>query len=162
MRIQLSSHLTFFYRGVFPVLAIVVAAVMIPLAHQSSDSSVSVLMAINLAIWIPYAAFVIWFTLRLRTVWIVGSDLVVDGPEGNRCIPLRQVARISESRFWTPKMIQLHIRSPNGVEERIVFLAPWALQLPFSDHPVVRLLLMRIDEVRSGADRDQTAALNRG
>ena len=46
-------------------------------------------------------------------------------------------------------MIKMRPRPQANTPDQVVFLAPWALRLPFTEHPVVRRLREQIHEARA-------------
>jgi hypothetical protein len=159
MRERISSSWTFFYKTLFPLMWIITWVAVALGMWSDRDGSPPVHAAeilLHLLIFgVGGTTFIRWFARRLHTVEIRGSHLYADDGRRSLTIPLYLIDEVGETRFWNPKMIKL--RFADAVEEKrtVVFLAPFAVQIPFTDHPVVRRLRARIASdlsVRSRAE----------
>ncbi|HET9982022.1 MAG TPA: hypothetical protein VFQ38_00475 [Longimicrobiales bacterium] len=103
-----------------------------------------------LGAWIAGSGFILWFVRRLKAVWLEDDHLLVSDYTVEELIPLRNIEEVTETRFWNPKMIKLRLRQPCRWGEEIVFMAPASLQLPFSDHRVVKELRERAAQASMG------------
>jgi hypothetical protein len=157
--------MTVFYRAVFPVLWIAIFGLGTVLLWVGDFDQATAppleMKVIFLVGWVVGSAFVYWFTRRLRSVWLENDELVVGDLGRSESFPLSSVVQITESRFTNPKTIKILLQHPSGGIGEITFLAPAKLQVPFTDHPVVRMLRARVDEARERAARLPAAAFPR-
>jgi hypothetical protein len=149
MPTRLSSRLTPLFTRVFPPLWIAgfgagTAALWLG-AMDDPDPPPLFFKLYFLVIWLVGAAFLIWFVRRTSDVWIDGHDLIVARGRSEERIPLADVEEVTETRIWNPKQIKLRIRS----RHKVVFIAPWAFQLPFSTHRVVGQLREAIEHAQT-------------
>lgn len=143
MRTRLSSSWTTFYR-VFSA----------PLWIAGFGAGTLALAAMSmklrfLVMWLFGSVFIIWFVRRMSEVWIDGDALVVVRGRLEERIPLAAVDGMTETRFWNPKQIKVQIRRGMASQHTVVFIAPWGIQLPSTDHPVVRQLRAAVEHARS-------------
>lgn len=96
-----------------------------------------------LSLWMVFSPFFVWWSRRLSHVWLDGDDLLLRPGGRDYRIPLAQVREIEESRFQRVKLITLHLGRPSPFGDQIVFVAPFAFQKPFGDHPLVAELKER-------------------
>lgn len=141
MRKLISSQWTGFYRYVFPALWIGgFGAGTIGMWVSGPAPEMEAMKWQFLLFWIIGSAFIIWFTRRLKVVWLEQDRLVVSGHGGEFTVPFSEIDEVSETRFWNPKMINVHLKRTINDTDKVVFLAPMAFQLPFTDHPRVKEL----------------------
>ena len=149
MPTRLSSRLTPLFRVVFPPIWIVgFGAGTVALWLGAMDDTEPAPLFIKLyflLIWLLGASFLIWFVRRISDAWIDGQDLIVARGRSEERIPLADVEEVTETRIWNPKQIKLRLRS----QDVVVFIAPWAIQFPFSTHRVVGQLREAIEHARS-------------
>lgn len=153
MLTRLSSRLTIFHTLVFPPVWIGMfgfGTVMIWMGRLELPES-SIFRWFFLAAWVAGSAFFLWFARRLSHVWIDGDELLVIRWRHEERIPLSAVAEVSETRMWNPKQIRVRIRAGAASREQVVFMAPMAIQLPLSDHRVVRELRAAVEAARARA-----------
>jgi hypothetical protein len=146
---RLSSLHTFVHRAILPPLLIgVFGVLMVMLFRQPAEEAVlpgtaaKALFALN---WVAGSAYLLRSTRRLRTVFLLSDALLVSNLGRERRIPLDCVVGVRETRFWNPKLIKVRVEEVPGRRETIVFLAPFELQVPFSDHSVVVRLKSRVE-----------------
>ena len=156
MRRRISSVWTFFYKRIFPLFWISLwglGAAGLWLGWFSEPAPPPPEMKwVALLAWISGGSFLIWFSRRLRSVWLAGDHLIVSDYRHEQSVPLSAIEDVTETRFWNPKMIRIHLRHSARHGDEIVFLAPSALfQLPFSDHRVVKELRARSFQAKTGA-----------
>lgn len=151
---RLSSLNTFAYRTILPPLLIGVFGVMMVMVFRlpAEESALStpgkVLLTLN---WVAGSAYLVWFTSRLRTVFLLPDALLVSNLGRERRIPLDRVVGVTETRVMNPKLIKVRVEEVPGRRETIVFIAPFEFQVPFSDHSVVATLKRRVDKARGAA-----------
>ena len=63
------------------------------------------------------------------------------------------VLHVKETRMWNPKMIVLDIDSTGDLPEKVVFVAQFAFQLPFSTHTTVKQLLYLAKKARDKTEQ---------
>ena len=79
-----------------------------------------------------------WWSRRLQHVWTDGEHLVLRPHGSDVRIPLSEVVEVRESRFRRVKEITLEFRRDiPGVGRSVQFPAPFRLQAPWSEHPLV-------------------------
>ena len=152
---RLSSAFTFAYRTAYPAavttfLGLATLATWLAAsdgAAAAADARWPILLAAVAA-----SSFFWWFGARLRHVTLRGDALEFSGGGESGVIPLRLVEEVRESRLLSPKVITLLPRQLPGLPDRIVFIAPWAAQFSFAQHPVVRKLRARIATASGAGD----------
>ena len=151
-RERLSSLWTFFYQFVFPSVWITGFGAGTLALWFSDDSAMtrppSDIKFTFLAAWIVGSGFILWFVMRLRTVWLEDDCLVVIYFRKQERIPLALVQDINETRFWNPKTIKVTFQPRPNLPTCVIFMAPVSFQLPFSVHPVVMRLRLLVEEAR--------------
>lgn len=154
--ILLSSRWTFFYKYVFPTVWIAgfgfgTLALWAGLMDDP-EAATPEMRWVFLVTWIAGTVFILWFTRRLKRVSVEGPELVVSSDGEEVRIPLTAVAEVRETRFWSPKMIEIRLDRPVAYPDQIVFAAPMAFQWPFTDHPVVKELNLRIQQAKTSPE----------
>lgn len=159
IRIRLSSVWTMFYKIVFPAIWIggfgagTIALCVINVQTHAAGTPLATMRLMFILSWILGSSFILWFALRLRTVWRDGDCLVVRNYRTEVRIPMSAVRRVKETRMWNPKMIVLDIDPTGNLPEKVVFVAQFAFQLPFSSHPTVKQLLDLAEKAREKTER---------
>lgn len=150
MRQRLSSRWTIYYKRILPTVWISGFAVAtLALWSGAFDGPEPAPLAMKLGFLVATlvgAGFLLGLAHRLEVVWIEGGNLVVSDLSTEEVVPLADIVEVTESRFGNPKTITLRLRRPGRWGDRIRFVAPVRLQLPFSDHPVVQELRSRSSE----------------
>ena len=96
--------------------------------------------------------YVIWFSRRLKDVWLEGEYLVVSDYVSEERIPIVHVEEITETRLWNPKLIKLRFSRSSKWGEEIVFIAPLRFQFVFMNHPLVQELRTLVSSAKRDAD----------
>lgn len=152
MRERLSSRWTFFYQVIFPGVWIIgfgAGTLTLWLAGDSAPSHPPPEMKFTfLTAWVVGSSFILWFVIRLHTVWLDGDNLVVTHFHKQERIPLALVQEINETRFWNPKTIKVVFQPRPNLPAQVVFMAPLSFQLPFAVHPVVKRLRSLVEETK--------------
>lgn len=138
---KLSSGMTWFYKFVFPTLWLggFGAGSIVLLASWSSVLRENP----NFPILMFPAAFVIglvlfYFTcIRLKSVSIDGSVLVISNYQTELRIPIHEVAEVTGSIFWNPELLFLHLKHSTQFGKTIVFMAPMRIFGGYTRHPLV-------------------------
>ena len=101
--------------------------------------------------WVFGSAFILWFTRRLRTVYLHADHLTIGSGREEENVPLASVIEVTETWFWDPKQIIIRYARPDGEEARAYYIARFVLHWPFSPHPDVRYLRERVAAARHDA-----------
>jgi hypothetical protein len=147
---RISSLLTFWYKRIFPVLwlgmaAVFVASVLIS-GHLESESLLFLIIPILIA------AFG-YFLMRKRTFDLVdevldtGDALLVRNSDREERVAFSDIVNVNYSHAMDPPRVTRLLRTPNSFGREITFCPPIRL-VPFSKSPVVDELIAKIDAKR--------------
>lgn len=147
MEEKLSSSATFYYKVIFPTLWIGMfglgtLGLWLGIFNQPTLPPLEI-KYIFLIAWIIGSSFILSLALRLKSVSLMGDYLVIKNFNRTIQAPIRNMKKISESRFINPKTISLTFYPPSEFGEKISFIpkAKYRLTLnPFSEHPIVTKL----------------------
>ena len=156
MRRRISSSWTFFYKQIFPVVWIIGFGIGTLLLWAGDFRGKSIdpgLKWFALFSLIAGSGFLVWFSRRLKVVWIYGDHFIVSDYRTEERIPLRQVEEVTETRMWNPKLIKLRLLRSGKWGDLIVFIAPIRFQFVFMNHPLVRELRELILDARTVPDQ---------
>lgn len=134
--------MTFLYQKVFPTLWITglgIGTLTVWFIDGASGGDPSVKYVFPF-LWIAGSAIIFWFTGQIYSVQRQGDCLVVWRFFKQHEIPLDMMDEVTETRFWSPKLIKIRFKAMPGVPEQIKFIAPVALQVPLGTHPSARKL----------------------
>jgi len=143
MKKRLSSLWTYFYKKVFPSIWITgfglgTVALWFGIFKDNKgqppppDIKWTFLLA-----WIVGTVFLLWYSRRLKSVWLEGDRLIVTDYQSEENIPLQQIKEVIETRLWNPKLIKIRFRRPTRWGDQIVFIAPMSLKITLVNHPIV-------------------------
>jgi hypothetical protein len=152
---RLSTGATTFWKSVFTPTWIAgagafTAAVWMDLIG-STPNTVPMRIAVLLA-WVAFSSFLLWWGRRMTHVWLDGDEIVLRPGGREYRLLLSQIRGIKETRFQRVKLITLDLGRPTPVGDSVVFVAPFAFQTPFGDHPLVAELKERKERLRAGGD----------
>jgi len=152
MRRRLSSWWTYFYKRIFPIAWITgfgMGTVYLWVGTFKGQSSPE-LKWIALLSLLAGSAFLLWFSSRLKDVWLYGNDIIVSDYRSEEWIPLWQIEEVTETRLWNPKLIKLRLAHSGKWGDQIVFVAPIRFRFVFLNHPLVEELRGIILQARAG------------
>ena len=142
----ISSRATFFFKFAFPpAFALCLGAGMLP-AFEISRAPGSALKWIAAAAWIAASTYVWRSYLRLKTVWIEGSNIVVANHGREEAIPFAAVRQIWDSPLSTPATIKIVLDESRGFGKYVVIRPPITFSLPGTEHPTAERLRKLIRE----------------
>jgi hypothetical protein len=153
----ISSLSTTFWKRIFPALwipGVGVVAAMAWLDLLDNTLPLGGKLAI-IGIWVGGSVLMAGWSRALHYVWLADDHLVVSGWGGRIRVPLEHIQEISETRFQRVKYIKVSLNQPTAIGRVFRFLAPLALQQPFSDHPVVREIKAKRQALLTAASEDQ-------
>ena len=149
---RLSSRWTFYYKYVFPILWIPgfgLATLAVWSGSMNTGEQIPIeIKVFVVAAWILGSVIMLWLALRVKTVYLEGDRLLVSGGLKEVRIPLVDVAAISETRLWNPKMIKVSLTRTVEYTDHIVFLAPITFRLVFMDDPTAKDLRTRVEKAK--------------
>lgn len=89
---------------------------------------------------------------RLKTVYLEGQLLIVQGWGQEIAIPISSVVETKASRWLSPEEIRLTLREPTAFGQTIVFIPKlrW-FHWPFSTHPMAQELRRIVSEARGAS-----------
>ncbi|HEV2111381.1 MAG TPA: hypothetical protein VGT99_08510 [Gammaproteobacteria bacterium] len=93
-----------------------------------------------LVIFFPVLFFVFWYGMRLKTVVLDGSELVISGYLSTIRVPLREVEKIGSNPLRSPEIISIRFSEKTPFGKKIIFMPSWRVTFGFSQHPVVKEL----------------------
>lgn len=149
----LSSRATAFYKLVLPAILLAWFAGTLWAVGRAVDPAVPGLGVFR---WFLGAvgAFVVGLLLRLhaglKKVTLEGDVLVVSNFRDVVRVPLRDVERVTPSRFTNPESIRLDLVVPCAFGQHINFLPPQRWVRGFSPHPLAAELAGLVGERRLG------------
>jgi hypothetical protein len=144
-RLRLSSRATPFWKHGFPLLWSVGIGAMTAAAWSGlleGDWPRGALWALT-GLWAGLSTFFFAWSRQLRDVWVDGDHLLFPGAGRDVRIPLAEVEEIKESRFQRVKVFEIRFRRETPLGRKVLVPSPFALQAPFSTHPVLRAVLDR-------------------
>ncbi len=139
---RLSSRSTFFYKYIFPTIWITgfgIGALLFILRNnlwQNGEWSGWFIIFL----WIAGSSIVMWFSLKIKKVSLVDKGFIVSNYKTEYYVGFRDVLNVEETRLWNPKLIKINLKRDFPFGDRIVFIAPYRLQLIFMNHPMVEEL----------------------
>jgi len=149
MNDKLSSSSTYYYKVLLPAVWIIMFGfvtieIWLGLFDQQSPVAEEGKFLFLVA-WIIGFAFMLRYTVCLKTVSLDKDDLVIKNFNRVIRVPLSNINHISESRLWRPKTISLTVYPPCEFGEKITFIPRISLKSFFlkqlwEDHPVVERL----------------------
>lgn len=131
---------TVWWRNVFPsawTLGIGTGAIGIWLGLWGQGTSMAVKILLG-GIWAGSSLLVSLLGRSLHDVWLWQDRLIVSRGDRIVEIPLKEITAVTESRGQRLKTVKLKLRPGSPYGDEIRFVPPFRLQVPFSDHPVVR------------------------
>lgn len=149
----LSSRATAFYKLVLPAILGVWFAGTLWAIGRAVDPAVPGIGAFRWFFGVV-AAFVVGLLLRLhaglKKVTLEGDVLRVSNFRDVVRVPLRDVERVTPSRFTNPESIRLDLVVPCAFGQRITFLPPQRWVRGFTPHPLAAELAALVGERRLG------------
>lgn len=136
----LSSKWTFFYKRIYPVAWILLCGVVAAFLWTTSCSGLGGLRGVVLIVFVGGSLFSLWYSSRLKQVWLRGDRLVVTDFRTEEEILITDVIGVRETRLWNPKLICLILSRPSKWGDEIVFMAPVRFSFVFLNHPLVNEL----------------------
>lgn len=136
---RLSSRTTVFYKFGLPVLIIVWLAVSLWVAVRSAGpdaTGLDAFVGIFSLVAVSAVGVLLWLFAPLKQVTLDGDTLVISNFRDVVRVPLRDVERVTASRWTNPESIRLDLQTPSGFGSRIVFLPPLRWVRGFSPHPL--------------------------
>ena len=139
----ISSKFTFFYQVIFPLVWIsgfglgTFSLWFSAAANAQSGIDPNMKWIFGIA-WVVGSVLILAFARTLRRVWLAPGNLRVKHKSNDWLIPLENITAVTETRLWNPKTIKIEYKNANRPGESLRFLAPFTLQMPFSDHPTVK------------------------
>ncbi len=141
---ELSSDWTLFHKVIFPILWISVFGFgTLSLwfgFFDGQDSPPADMKWYFLFAWIIGSTYILWFSLRLKSVILVDNDLIVRDYFREIIIPISSVTEVRESRFMNPKVIRLSLYPESEFGSSIVFIPKLRFYNPFGQHPIAKQL----------------------
>lgn len=98
-----------------------------------SDNTVRIFFAIALSTILLVLA---WHLSRARRVWLDGDELIVEGFSEKIRFPLKNVEKVTATRFVNPGHVRIYFRSSAGIDENIFFYPPYRPFRWWTLHPV--------------------------
>ena len=153
---RISSASTGFWKHVFPpIWTLGVGVGMLGLWFEwFGNPATTSLKLVGVALWAGTSILFRLGTRTLREVWLAGEELVVSLEGSKVRIPLTDVIGIEETRG---QKLGFYPDRPRRWRTRpeIRFIPVHRSQIPFTDHPIVRLLRERKVELRGPAEAPQ-------
>jgi len=140
---RLSSHLTFFYKFIFPVIwiggfgAVTVAMWARPLFQGSQAADPLEVRLGFLVAAIVGSTFIYWSCIRLKTVSMDDRFLYISDNFTEIQVPLTQVRRVTENRWDNSHPVTIHVSPATAFGEKITFMPSIRLFGLWTSHPVV-------------------------
>jgi hypothetical protein len=104
--------------------------------------------------------FTVW-SRGIYHVWLDGPDLIVLGSTRRIRVPLHDIVGMSETRGQRVKTIKLNLRAGSHLGSSIRFIPKHRMQVPFSEHPIIRELKERKRSL-AGASRPEEIRAGEG
>lgn len=152
---RLSTEATTFWKRIFPPTWITGAGVFTYAvwADLIGSPAPTVMKVVTLGAWLAFSPFFIWWSRRLTHVWLDGDQIVVPHQGREYRIDIASIRGFEESRFQRVKLITIDVGHPTPVGDKLVFVAPFAWQAPFGEHPLVAELRERKRALAGGSSR---------
>lgn len=81
--------------------------------------------------------YLIWDSVRIKTVSVDDQSLYVSNYKTEIAIPLSQISNVTESRWLQGHPVTVHLKSPSAFGDKIRFLPIKEPFLFLESHPVV-------------------------
>jgi hypothetical protein len=151
---RISSHMTFWYKRVFPVfwfgfVAVFIAAALIG-AFTSGRLDPGLLLLLVVPLMMAAFGYVVMRKLifdLVDEVTDLGDALLIRNADREERIALSEIANVSYSPMINPPRVTLLLRRPGALGGEVTFCAPIRL-VPFARSPVIDELIARIDAAR--------------
>lgn len=153
---QLSSSLTDLNKYWYPVAVLTSLVILILVNLKDPAAQYVTHPGLNpelmpLIIFIPVMAFVYAYGMRVKTVVLDGSELVITGYLHTIRVPLSDVEQVKSNLLKMPEIITIRFRERTRFGKKIVFLPPWRVMLGLSPHPLVKELQARVRVAKDSA-----------
>jgi hypothetical protein len=144
---KISSSMTVYYKVLLPVLWIAgfgfgTATMWLGKFDQPSQAQTEP-KYMFLIFFIVGSAFLLRDLVRLKTITIENDELIIRNFTKVIRVPVRQINRITESRFMRPKTISLTILPSCEFGEKITFIPKAKMERTFkvlTEHPIAKRL----------------------
>jgi len=137
MRRELSSAASYVFRILAPVFICLNAALALWLfgidLSTDSDNTLPIFFAISLSTILLVLA---WHLSRARRVWLEGDELIVEGFSEKIRFPLKNVEKVTATRFVNPEHVRIYFRSSEGIDKNVFFYPPYRWFRWWTLHPV--------------------------
>lgn len=77
-----------------------------------------------------------WFLSRAKRVWIEDDELIVGEFTEETRYPLKDIYKVTATRFWNPEQVRVFFNSPSKEQKSIFFYPPIRWFRFWSQHPV--------------------------
>jgi hypothetical protein len=150
---RLSSTMTFFYKRVFPVIWFGFLGIFMCIigAEMIKKQNVEIIPLIlgPLVMGIVGYLIVKWIILNLvDEVWDCGESVLIKNNGYEYRFALSDFMSVGYNGFINPPRVTLCLREPaEDLGTEIAFIPPFRI-LPYSTPPIVRDLMLRVDEAR--------------
>ncbi len=155
---RISSHWTFFYKRIFPVVWFGFIAMFVcggARAAIAQNEIGDLLPVLAILLWLAVGGYLMmrWLVFDLvDEVWDFGEMLVVHNKGRKRQILLADCMNVSYRGFVNPPRITLTLRiNTPECGTKIAFIPPFRL-FPYTMPPIARDLIARIDAARRSSD----------
>jgi hypothetical protein len=87
--------------------------------------------------WVAGSAFIYWSCVRLKEVSVDDDYLYVSNYIKEARIPLSEIYDVTENVWLNIHPVTIHLKSPSGFGDRVIFMPRVRFFSFFSSHPVV-------------------------
>jgi len=137
MRRELSSRITFFHQIIVPVAFVGGAGIMLWQLNSIVTAGSESIFAFLFAILLPTTFLgLAWYSSRAKRVWLENDDLIVSGLSEETRFPLKNIDKVTATRFTNPEQVRIYFRSSAGASTNIFFYPPIRWFQFWSHHPV--------------------------
>ena len=142
----LSSRATFFFKYVFSALWVGVFSGVALFVAPSAFAGGTGLRWLFLGVAFGIGGWLCWFLGGLKRVALAGCDLSISDFRRTERVALKDIERVSVSRFTNPSRIRLDLSRPTAFGARIVFVPKRWVVFGYGPHPMAERLKRLVGE----------------
>lgn len=145
---RISSSFTFFSKIIFPIVWIsgvgIVTLIMFFAPFEVSPPVAAKLTF--LILWMISSSFVLWFAIKLKSVFMNDKSLIVKDYSKKIAIPYIKVMEVRDIHYINQRIIKLHIHPECDFGSTIIFIPTFKIFNPINQHPIVAELNQKINQ----------------
>lgn len=148
---RLSSHVTWFYKFIFPTVWIggfgagTIASFLAPVSANMDKGNPALVFLFLLVLG---SLFIYVLLIRLKSVSLDGENLVISNYKRTIRVPLRNIENVTGSLFMSPELVWVNFRMSTDFGRKIQFMAPLRFFMGLSRPPFAGELMNLMRQAR--------------